>query len=783
MKRLSVVFGEILASCITFLCLSPAMGQSAYFSLEGDLNTVADQHDFLFDLSRSVGSGEDLRFVTYTHSGGTNAAGDVIAASFFDSELHLFDSLDGLRGQDDLSGPGFDALISWTGVQLSGTTLNPDPLLVDNYRLNFGEFNDQIGPWAVDLIGPADAITFTGATPIGTSTVDSLKFGTTGGGTAVYNHSGGTLNLLGQLVVAPSGGATLNLSGGGVVSNAVGNIGVNPSSIGVATVTGAGSQWNNSGDLLVGNTGNGTLNVAAGGVVTNDTGSVGSGTGSIGVATVTDPGSQWISSGSLLIGANGQGTLNIELGGFVSAALGIIGFQENSIGEVTVTGTGSHWDNTGDLKIGLDSQGTLNIYDNGVVTASGTTTINSLSVVNLDGGRFEFGSALHDDLTRVNATAGEMAGLVPVSGVTGVATLTALQNSSVDLNDVAVLNSGLLHGSALLGSALNNQTGGEVRTLAGDWMWFGGTGNFNDGEISNFGGVVEFAQDLTNAASGRIAGRGQFIAGGVWLNNGHIALSSGISDVSGDLTNFTASATIGITVSGNADATFWDDVQNVSGLFHVSSGSSVTFFGLFTGNGITGPGDVFMEADVTPGFSPGTQEFGGNVYFGPLASLEIEIAGLIAGSEYDQVNVADSISLDGTLEVSLLSGFAPTPGDAFEIITAASILGTFAAETLPALPGSLEWFVNYSATSVELISTFAGDFDFDGDVDGNDFLLWQTDPSIGLLSDWETNYGAVASSLTSVSTTVPEPTGLTMGLLAVALLSTCAKKRSALKSR
>jgi hypothetical protein len=51
---------------VTFLCLSPAMGQSAYFSLEGDLNTVADQHDFLFDLSRSVGSGEDLRFVTYT---------------------------------------------------------------------------------------------------------------------------------------------------------------------------------------------------------------------------------------------------------------------------------------------------------------------------------------------------------------------------------------------------------------------------------------------------------------------------------------------------------------------------------------------------------------------------------------------------------------------------------------------------------------------------------------------------------------------------------------------
>ena len=86
------LFGVVLlaGACLT---AGPAMGQpKAYFSLEGDFNVGGDQHDFLFDLSRTVGSGEDLRFRTYTWSGGTNAAGDIIAASSFDSVLELFDS-------------------------------------------------------------------------------------------------------------------------------------------------------------------------------------------------------------------------------------------------------------------------------------------------------------------------------------------------------------------------------------------------------------------------------------------------------------------------------------------------------------------------------------------------------------------------------------------------------------------------------------------------------------------------------------------------------------------
>lgn len=73
-------------------------------------------------------------------------------------------------------------------------------------------------------------------------------------------------------------------------------------------------------------------------------------------------------------------------------------------------------------------------------------------------------------------------------------------------------------------------------------------------------------------------------------------------------------------------------------------------------------------------------------------------------------------------------------------------------------------------------TNLAGDFDLDGDVDGHDFLLWQRNPSIGNLADWQTHYGTplvassrAGSSPTPAATPVPEPAaGL---LLALALLA------------
>jgi hypothetical protein len=59
-----------------------------------------------------------------------------------------------------------------------------------------------------------------------------------------------------------------------------------------------------------------------------------------------------------------------------------------------------------------------------------------------------------------------------------------------------------------------------------------------------------------------------------------------------------------------------------------------------------------------------------------------------------------------------------------------------------------------------------GDFDNDGDVDGRDFLVWQRDPGVGNLADWQANYGGGALTVLSGHTVaeatspVPEPSAL-----------------------
>ncbi len=72
---------------------------------------------------------------------------------------------------------------------------------------------------------------------------------------------------------------------------------------------------------------------------------------------------------------------------------------------------------------------------------------------------------------------------------------------------------------------------------------------------------------------------------------------------------------------------------------------------------------------------------------------------------------------------------------------------------------------------IATISTVLGDFDFDGDVDGRDFLIWQRGGSpaplsAGDLATWQANYGG--GSLRANSVAVPEPTTLTLLMLATA---------------
>jgi hypothetical protein len=76
--------------------------------------------------------------------------------------------------------------------------------------------------------------------------------------------------------------------------------------------------------------------------------------------------------------------------------------------------------------------------------------------------------------------------------------------------------------------------------------------------------------------------------------------------------------------------------------------------------------------------------------------------------------------------------------------------------------------------TVTYVDDLPGDFDDDGDVDGDDFLVWQLDPNVGSLCDWDNHYGFV-SPLSAVTSAVPEPSSLV--LIVVGLLGMGARRR------
>jgi hypothetical protein len=80
-------------------------------------------------------------------------------------------------------------------------------------------------------------------------------------------------------------------------------------------------------------------------------------------------------------------------------------------------------------------------------------------------------------------------------------------------------------------------------------------------------------------------------------------------------------------------------------------------------------------------------------------------------------------------------------------------------------PRSISTFI------INPVSGLAGDFDEDGDVDGRDFLLWQQNPSVGDLADWQENYGTVPELTANVS--IPEPTSGVIAVLLMGMVLNC----------
>lgn len=122
------------------------------------------------------------------------------------------------------------------------------------------------------------------------------------------------------------------------------------------------------------------------------------------------------------------------------------------------------------------------------------------------------------------------------------------------------------------------------------------------------------------------------------------------------------------------------------------------------GDGIVGNITV-TGGRIAPGVGAGVLSSGNVSFSGSSSSYQVELNGLIAGSQHDQLNARGSVALGGsTLLVSPGSGFAPKEGQSFLILSndsSDSITGTFAGQPQGSVlnVGALKFLVRYNAGS------------------------------------------------------------------------------------
>jgi hypothetical protein len=707
-----------------------------------------------YTLSGGTLSGAGLEYVGdsqssgfFTQTGGSNSTGELILGG-----PNFGFGTYNMSGSSTLT-TGYMEVGQWNGTfNQTGGTVNNTNTEIGSYSGSTGTYNLSGGSWN------------------STSSIIVGGISTAAGGTGVLNVNGGALTT-GLLEIFNTPGTSVNLNGGSITASAlnfngvpslfhwtIGTLKISTSVVwdGAASGTTTSSVFGTSLTL-------GALRTLS---IVGDETLGGSSTFALTVGTGgnnTVSGNLTINSGSQLYLSGGTLSVNnlIENGAFqwTSGTLNINGLQTTTIGSGGPFGS----------VFTLGSGQTLNLYNSATVAGGSLFTINGGNLTEysmINNGNVVLNSGGFTSYTLFNQAGSYFlvgqGALANIQGpVTNSGEIELGGDGATIYNGLGytITNTGLIHGDGVINMNINNQSGGELRAESGKRLKFAGGGT-NNGKINLQGGTFEMSYQLTNGANtGQIEGRGTLIVGSTGLtNNGNMAFSGGVSDVFGDVHNSTGTASQGITISGNSNVTFWDDVTNGTSasdptLFKVSSGSVATFFGTYSGNGVSGTGSVFYEADVSPGFSPASVNYGGNVTLDSTSDLKIELGGRTVGTQYDKLNVAGQLSLDGKLDVSLINGFKPKKGDTFDILDWGSLTGTFAGGVnLPTLGGRIVWNSSalYSTGVLSVTAAFyAGDFNLDGHVDAADIIA--AEKALTNLTGYESQYGVTPANLNLVA--------------------------------
>ncbi len=207
---------------------------------------------------------------------------------------------------------------------------------------------------------------------------------------------------------------------------------------------------------------------------------------------------------------------------------------------------------------------------------------------------------------------------------------------------------------------------------------------FNSGTVDVDSGTLDFAYDMSNPIAQL---SGTTLTGGTWNVSGGSAL---IFPSGSNITTNQAS----ITLEGpGAWFSALAGLATNSGSLTLTGGATFTTAGPLANDGTitVGPSSVLS---VTGAYSQSA-----------AATLGITLGGPSSSGQFGQLQSTGPATLDGTLDLSVTTGFTPTAGDTYPILTYPSQTGAFAA--IDRLSSGAGQFLNVSAnpTSVTVASS------------------------------------------------------------------------------
>ena len=133
--------------------------------------------------------------------------------------------------------------------------------------------------------------------------------------------------------------------------------------------------------------------------------------------------------------------------------------------------------------------------------------------------------------------------------------------------------------------------------------------------------------------------------------------------------------------------------------------------GTVSGSGTVGGNLNNSSGTVAPGNSPGILTIDGDYTQGGSGTLALEIGGLLPGEEHDKLVVTGTATLDGTLDVSLINGFALAGDMQFDVLDFNSVVNDFSTFNLPS---GLLWDVSDGTLCFGNCTGSLTDYDNDG---------------------------------------------------------------------